>query len=267
MKLFHPTIRYVRKGWYRVSHNLIWSAVIAAVIAAAVIGAVDSVEKIVTKKSPPAPVERAEIRGGAWGPSRLLYRCRPSGQCIAPDHIVLDSIANDPRVGNEAYFMGAKILGGPGPMQSHLEVRSGDTVVIRALVENDAAMHTTHHRSLVAYGAHFKLVIPTNNSSELPVIGHISTANATPRRIYDTVFLHSKSRFAIEYGWGSAVLANRVRRELPLCDDVVGEGALIGARGLDGAFPPGLSNDAAVFLLIHIVAPDHTADEGSRVPS
>jgi hypothetical protein len=223
-------------------------------IGAAVIGAIDSAHEILTEESPPAPVERAEINGGAWGPSRVLYRCRPDGQCIAPDHVVFDSIANDPLIGNEAYFMGAKILGSHDWVQSTVYVKIGDTVLVRALIENDAAMNMPHSQSLVAHNTRFRLSIPTNSGSELPLLGHISATNAVPQIIYDTVFLRSKKRFAIEYDWGSTILANQTH-EMPLSDDIVGEGTLVGPGAPDGIFPPGLSNNAAVFFLVHVVSP------------
>lgn len=224
-------------------------------ITAATIGILDTASELLTKNSPPAPMEQAEIRGGTWGPSRTLYRCMPDGQCIAPNHVVLDSIANDPRVGNEATFMGAKVLGNPGSMQSKVNVKVGDVVLIRALIENDAAINGVHRQSLVAHGTRFNLSMPTNSSSELPLIGHISATNASPQHIYDGIFLHAKTRFAIEYDWRSAVLVNRAHKELSLSDDIVGEGALVGSGRPNGTFSPGLSNDAAVFLLVHIVPP------------
>lgn len=245
----------LHKSWSQFSQNPIWSAVIAAMITAAIVGIVDTASELLTKKSPTAPVEQAEIRGGAWGPSRTLYRCMPDGKCIAPNHAVLDSIANDPRVGNEAAFMRAKVMGSLGSMRRRVNVRVGDTVLVRALIENDAAINGIHRQSLVAHGTRFNLSIPTNSSSELPLIGHISATNAAPRRIYDGVFLSSKKRFAVEYDWGSAVLANRTHKALSLSDDILGEGALVGSGRPNGTFPPGLSNNAAVFLLVHIVPP------------
>jgi len=224
-------------------------------IAAATIGVVDTTGELLTEKSPPAHMERAEMSEGIWGPSRILYRCMPDGKCIAPDHVVFDSIANDPVVGNEAYFMGAKVLGSPKSMQSEVNVKVGDTVLVRALIENDAAINVAHSQSLVAHDTRFNLSIPTSSSSELPLIGHISAPNAAPQRIHDTIFLRSKKRFAIEYGWRSAILSNRVHKELPLSDDIIGEGALVGSGNPDGTFPPGLSNNAAVLLLVHIVPP------------
>ena len=197
----------IRRRWSQFSHNQIWGAVIATMITAAIIGAVNAAGEILTKKSPLAPVERAEISGGTSGPSRVLFRCMPDGKCVAPSHVAFDSIANDPRVGNETYFMGAKVLGSPGPIQSKVNVRVGETVLIRGLIENDAAMNAHDSKLLVAHGTRFSLRIPTNSSQELPIIGVISAANAAPQRIYDGVFLSSKKRFAVEYDWGSAVLA------------------------------------------------------------
>lgn len=179
----------------------------------------------------------------------------PDGRCLAPNHVEFDSIENDPNFGNEAYFMGAKVLGGSDAIRRIVRVKIGDTVLVRGFIENDAAMNQAHSRSLVASGTRFNLSIPTNSSSELPLIGHISAANAEPARIYATVMLRSTQRFAIEYGWRSATLSNHVHKGLQLSDDIVGEGALVGADHPDGRFPPGLSNGAAVFLLVHIVPP------------
>ena len=151
--------------------------------------------------------------------------------------------------------MRAKVLGSPGSMQSKVNVQVGDTVLIRTLIENDAAINGVHSQSLVANDTRFNLSIPTNSSSELPLIGHISATNAAPQRIYDAIFLHAKTRFAIEYEWGSAVLANRTHKELSLSDDIVGEGVLVGSGRPNGTFPPGLSNNATVSLLVHIIPP------------
>lgn len=184
---------HLYKGWSRVSHNQILAAVIATVIAATTIGIVDTASELLTKKSLAAPMERAEISGGTSGPPRLLYRCMPNGNCIAPNHVVFDSIANDPRVGNEAYFMGGKVLGSRGPTQPKVNVQVGDTVLIRAFIQNDAAVNAADSRSLVAHGTRFSLRIPTNSSSELPLIGVISAANAAPQQIHDGVFCLQRS--------------------------------------------------------------------------
>ncbi len=46
----------LRKSWSRVSHNPVWAAVIGTVIAAAVIGIVDTADALLTRKSLPALV-------------------------------------------------------------------------------------------------------------------------------------------------------------------------------------------------------------------
>lgn len=180
----HSVAFRLPKIWSRVSNNPIWAAVIATLIGAATIGLIDKTDERLTKSPPPPPVERAEITGGSWGPSRELSRCTPSGACLATDRVVLDSFANDPLIGNEASFMRAKVLGSPGGPQPRVDVKISDTVQVRALVENDAAMHTPDTRALTARGTRFNLSLPTNSSRELPLIGHISATNAAPRRIY-----------------------------------------------------------------------------------
>jgi hypothetical protein len=239
--------------WTRISRNPVLSGVVATLLAAVAVGLVSTADAMLTKTSPPPPVEHAEIRGGEWGPSRVVYRCMPSGRCVAPDRVVFDSITGASAVGNGPYFMSAKVLGSAGPMQSRLEVHVGDTVVVRALIENDAAVNARNERSLVARNTRFSLSIPTNSSSELPLIGHITASNAVPRSIYDGIFIHATRRFNIEYDWGSTRLSNRTHKLVPLDDEIVGEGVLVGSGTPDGTFPPGLSNSAAVFFLVRIL--------------
>jgi len=253
--LTHIAKAPLSKSWSYVSRNPILSGVIASLIATATLGGIRIAGTGLHERRLPGPVERAEVKGGSWGPGRILYWCGPGGQCVAPDHVMFDSIANDPVHGNEAYFMGARVLGTHGPMRNRIDVKVGDVVLVRALIVNDAAMSSTHGDALVAHGTRFSVSLPTNSSSELPLIGHIAAANAVPRRIYDALFLRSRKRFAIEYAWNSAILANRLNSEIHLSPEVVGDGALVGARRADGVFPPGLSHDAAVLFLIHVVPP------------
>jgi hypothetical protein len=146
-------------------------------------------------------------------------------------------------------------------MQRRIHVQIGDTVLVRALIENDAATNVTNSRLLVAHQTRFSLRVPPYNTSEVPLIGVISAANTTPRRIDDSVYLWSNKRFAVEYDWGSARLANRTHKEFLLSDDILGEGILVGSGEPDGDFPPGLSNAAAVLFLVHIVAPSANYEE------
>ena|ERR1700693_3853503 len=165
------------KAWSHLSRNPVSSAVIASLITAVALAAADTTHALLSEKPPPALVERAALNGGSWGPSRILYRCMPSAECIAPEHVAFDSIANDPLLGNEAYFMRATVLGSHMSMQNRITVNVGDTVLVRAFIENDAAINPIAGKSsLTARDTRFSLIIPTNSSSELPVIGHISAA-------------------------------------------------------------------------------------------
>lgn len=249
----HSVESHLPKLWSRISENPIAAAVVATLIAAAAIWAIDTAHEHLTKSPPPQLVERAEVTGGPWGPGRQLLRCMPNGRCLATDRVVLDSLANDPLVGNEAWFMRAKVLGSTDAPQPRVDVKIGDIVLVRALVENDAAMHTSDVRALTARGTRFNVSLPTNSSRELPLFGHISATNAAPRRIYATAFLHAKNPFSVEYVWGSTWLSNRTHQQLPLSDGIVGEGALVGSDKPDGTFAPCLCNGAVVSFLVRIL--------------
>lgn len=75
---------YLHKRWSQVSHNQILAPVIATMIAAAVIGILDTAGEILTKKSPPAPVERAEISGGTWAPPAYSIAACLMGSASCP---------------------------------------------------------------------------------------------------------------------------------------------------------------------------------------
>jgi hypothetical protein len=254
---------HLHKSWERFSNHPVWSAVIAGMVTAACVGLIQVAEELLTTKSPQRPVERAEVKGGPWGPSRLLYRCMPNGPCATPEHVALDSIVDDPAVGNEVNYMKARVLSSQEATQGRiavnarpgrLAVKVGDTVLVAALVKNDVDIHTNRGKHLVARDTRFRLTLPiTNGSSELPVIGLIAAANAAPRRLWDTIFLHSKTRFAIEYVWKSAALTNRAHRQLTLSDELIGDGVLVGSRRADGNVSPGLANKATVLFLLRIV--------------
>jgi hypothetical protein len=136
-----------------------------------------------------------------------------------------------------------------------VNVKVGDTILVRAFAQNNVATNGARREPPSARGTRFNLAIPSNSSSELPITGYISARNATPHRIHDTVFLHSNKRFSIEYKWGSAALLTRAHGVLPLSDDILGEGALIGSDSPNGILLPGLSNYATVYMMLRIVPP------------
>lgn len=258
----------LKQTWSHVSKHLVWAAVIATLIAAVIMTATPQVVHLARQLVPEKPkpqqeaIEEATVSTGTWGPSRTIYRCNPGISCLGADHVVFDSTVNDPFIGDERYFMTAKVLGARTPLQSAVWVNPGDTVLIRAFIANNAEVSRATWSRLTAHGTRFQLTIPTNNAKVLPLIGKIVATNADPRKIHDTVFLRSHLRFSVKYDWGSALFTNRSHRALRLSDDIVGEGTPIGYRNADGIFPPCLCNGGYVTLAVHVDPSKANEQEG-----
>ncbi len=252
----------LRKWCVRASQNLIAAGVIAILIAAAipgvVDGVVDTVEELFSASSAGPSIERV-----TWGPSRILYRCAPNLKCLAPSHVVFDSITNSLLYGNEASFMQGKLLGTRDAMKTTVDVKVGDRVFVTALVDNNASLALARSRPLVALNTRFRLSIPANSAKELPLTGYISADNAQPRSVYSTVSLRASTPFAVEYAWGSATLSGELDEEVPLGDNIIAEGTPIGSRGPNGYFFPGESSSQAISFSVIIVSP-HQRGESAR---
>jgi hypothetical protein len=99
-------------------------------------------------------------------------------------------------LGDERYFLGAKILGTKEPPRHAVIVKPGETVQISAFVVNDAEFPGP---GSTAHGTRFRLAVPTNNARVMPISGYISAENAQPSYVYDLVYLRSNERFSVEY--------------------------------------------------------------------
>ena len=250
--------------WTYISKQPVWSGLAVITIAAAVPAMANFAGRLTSASppaippsasSPPENEETAKITGGSWGPSRILYRCGPQGNCIDADHVVFDSVVNNPVAGDERYFLKARVLGAREPMQNVVMVKPGDTVQVLAFVTNDADRGSAHREQSSAHGTRFLLSLPTNSSKVLPLIGHIEAKNAQPRKVYDTVFLRSSKHFMIKYEWGSASFLANKRHGFQLSDNIVGDGALIGYKRPNGVFPACSCDSGWVSFRVKITPP------------
>jgi hypothetical protein len=270
MNTYKRAIARIKQVWSHIYKHPVWAAVVAGLLVVAILASPLGVAALARHFEPQAhtqePVEIAEISDGPWGPSRTIYRCDPGVGCIGANHVVFDSTANDPFIGDERYFLAAKVLGTAGPPENGVWVNPGDTVLIHAFIANNAQANAAMRSQLTAHGTQFQLTIPTNSAKVLPLIGKITAANAEPRKIHDTVFLRSHLRFSVQYEWGSTLLTNRSYQALPLSDNVVGQGDLVGYMYPNGIFPPCLCDYGYVTLAVHInpvTETDHEAPVNS----
>jgi hypothetical protein len=173
--------------------------------------------------------------------------------------VQFNSTINRLILGDERYFLYAKVLGTKGPPRHTVIVKPGDTVQISAVVVNDADFSDP---GATAHGTRFRLVVPADSGKVIPITGDISAENAQPSDVYDSLYLRSSERFSVEYLSGSAMLvASSVPDELPLSDGVVEEGALIGYQDPNGIFPGCECDSATVELDLYIGSPKWSPPE------
>jgi hypothetical protein len=172
--------------------------------------------------------------------------------------VQFNSTINRLLLGDERYFLGAKVLGTKEPPRHTVIVEPGDIVQISAVVVNDADFWP----GSTAHGTRFRLTIPTNSAKVMPITGHISAENAQPSGVYDSLYLRSNERFSVEYLSESAMLVpSSIPGESHLSDSVVEEGALIGYQYPNGIFPGCECDSATVELDLYIGSPKWSPPE------
>lgn len=197
----------------------------------------------------------ADNGSGGWGPSRQLWDWNHDK--VGPtDGPVLNSYVNTITYGDE---------------RNHTAVRSersdlwvdvlpvfafGETLSFRVYAINDANEHVTP--SLTAEQTRIRFYVPAGDSTGFNVGGYISSANATPPRVYDTATVVSDLPFRLEFIPGSARLfsAHLPKEGVTLPDTVVSEtgaGALVGSKDVSGQLLPDFSNDIMVTIQVRVV--------------
>lgn len=213
--------------------------VLAGVITAAIVGGAAFLYEEIT---------RSEAHRGGWWPPRLEYRCDLDNHCLSADHVVFNSIINLPSYGDERAFVDARLADSERDKNVNvLRVSPGDTVVVRAYVDNNANPNRADTGRGMALDTKVRFVIPDEVKSDQLVTGVISADNANPRAVGDTARLIGDGSFSLSYVEGSARLFNNVFKDgFELEEAVISDGAEIGVEEaggrfccqLDGRYPP-----------------------------
>lgn len=176
----------------------------------------------------------------AWGDNsgnsdgRPTYTINQINNGAIDDQIVLNSISDNPTVGNELYFVQAREDGTEDLWNADsLSVEDGKTYVVRMYVHNNNRFGTDK----IAKDVTAKFIVPTESSNELSVNGVISSSNATPSKVWDDVVFKSDSAFHLTYVTGSAHIGSNGAVNGALSDNLVGEGTLLGYDSLNGELP------------------------------
>lgn len=142
---------------------------------------------------------------------------------------------DNPEVGDERFFLAAKLEGETGPVRDLLEVEPGDILVTRLFFANDARIPFRPRPELIAKGLWARIEVPRDPASEIRLYGWLSADNAEPGAVYDSLTLRSKVPVALHLVGDTARLVTKAHPDgLALADSLTGGGVQLGYRRLDG---------------------------------
>lgn len=221
--------------WNRAGSHPVWSAVIAGLILAAILGGLTLGVKAADNLDPFSDSANSEELWSDWGPPRPIFPCDDNGLCQGADHVSLNSTVNTPAYGDGRFFLSAKIEGEVGGVKDRLEVEPGDIVQLRIVVGNDGDPNQPHSRPLLARGLTGRVELPRDPAAEAKIVAWVSAQNAVPQAVYDSLVLAAQEPFALQPVGDSAALHNSAHpRGLRLPDSFFGDGTPLGYRRLDG---------------------------------
>lgn len=202
----------------------------------------------------------AQEFGGGWSPSRHVFDWHDNaerlGSLVGP---VLNSFVRTPGYGDERAFFDARRTDQSGrniyrdPLRSPTDGSS--TVVMRAYVHNGANPATNESGSGVSEKTRIRIDLPTGSGTALRSRAYLESDNAVVRKVTDTIVFVDRVPFSIRYRPGSARLYNGAHGNgLPLPDDIVSVGTLIGYSSLDGRLPGGFEHHAFVEIVVDVTS-------------
>lgn len=169
----------------------------------------------------------------AWGPARTTFTvAKPA------DHVVFNSITDNPVVGDERQFVGIKDNANTaaGGWQNSVVAQPGHEYLVRVYVHNNAAANL----NLVAQNTRVTAALSTATGKSVPITAYVSADNASPQKVWADVSLTSAQDFNIAYVPGSTMLYNNVTGQAgrSVSDSIVNPGgALVGYQSNDGKIP------------------------------
>ena len=132
----------------------------------------------------------------AWGPSRDTYTVEKPA-----DHVVFNSITNNPVDGDERNFSRAK---DGTTWTDNVKVQPGREYKVRLVVHNNAA----DNLNLKAKNTRASASVPTTTGKSVSISNFVSADNAQPQRVWDDVSFTSDRNFNLVYVPGSARIYN-----------------------------------------------------------
>lgn len=166
----------------------------------------------------------------AWGPSRDTYTTAQPA-----DHVVFNSITDNPAYGDERDFMRIKPVGAPNSAYSNkTKIEAGKEYQVYIYFHNNAAANL----NLVANNSAVQTQLPAVVKGDTQAVTYISASNATPQKVWDEATLTSDGAMAIRMVPGSATIHSKGAVDgAKLPDSIITTGAPLGYNALDGKVP------------------------------
>lgn len=175
----------------------------------------------------------------AWGPARTTYTIEQPA-----DHVVFNSITNNPAYGDERQFVQIKEAGAPNSTYStSASLVAGKTYQMYVYYHNNAASNlndAAHGYRGVANGAYMRSALPATVASATKATAYVGASNAAPAEVYADVTMTSAngSPVALRYVANSAhIYNNGATNGSALSDNIITTGVPLGYDKLDGVVP------------------------------
>lgn len=185
----------------------------------------------------------------SYYPVRAGYHCGSLPCTVAPA-VVLDSVVDNPLVGDERGFFCAASHG--RPVTDRLEVVPADIVTVRIYLNNDADDASLGDAASIAQNVHVSILIPTITHSWFNLVGLLRADNSIPGEMNDTTLIVGHQNLRLVYVPGSASFSHIVDGQQvtePLSD------SLVSAEGVGlGNIRAGTTNSGYITADIRVVA-------------
>jgi hypothetical protein len=179
---------------------------------------------------------------GNWGPNREMYTMEKPA-----DYPVLNSITNNPNLGDERVFVSVKRDGSKQSWCSGMTVTDGEVLLVRAYMENSASENLDANGVYDAQGVKLRFALPEQAASLNQIWGILNATNTNPKQIYGSVDVAANHPFRLDVVEGSARVEGNSSRmnvggpgtgmALPE-DQLFGAGTLLGYDVSNGVIPP-----------------------------
>lgn len=183
------------------------------------------------------------------------------------DHVTFNSFTGVPGIGDERdFFTGMVGTDKPNFYDPMNDVRSGDELLVRVYVHNNADSSNNADGSGVAKNTKVRVALPTGMNQNQTASAFISADNAQPQIIEDTLSMTASSPVALQYVPGSANIKSLTGSlNAPLSDDIVKDGVVIGSEALNGDYKGCFEYVASVTFKVKVTAPAYTLKKNVKI--